>query len=254
MPTVSDVFHKLCEWAPLDLQMDFDNSGFLVGRGDLELDRVLLALDITLPVIEEARDLGARLIVSHHPVIFQSLRQLRDELPANKALLLAENGIAAVCMHTNLDLAEGGVNDVLIRLLGAEPESALDASGCGRIGTLPEALPLPDFLRICRDRLGSAGLRYVDAGRPVHRLAVMGGSGGDALRDAAAMGCDTFVTADLKYHVLLEAAELGVNLIDADHFCTENPVMSVLAQRLREAFPQTEFLLSRRHRQVVSFF
>ena len=94
----------------------------------------------------------------------------------------------------------------------------------------------------------------MDAGRPVHRLAVMGGSGGDALRDAAAMGCDTFVTADLKYHVLLEAAELGVNLIDADHFCTENPVMSVLAQRLREAFPQTEFLLSRRHRQVVSFF
>ena len=84
-------------------------------------------------------------------------------------------------MHTNLDIAQGGVNDVLIRLLGAEPEAPLDPEGCGRVGTLPEALPLCDFLARCKERLGAEGLRYVDGGRPVRRLAVMGGSGGDAL-------------------------------------------------------------------------
>ncbi len=254
MTTVFDLFHKLCEWAPLDLQLEFDNSGFLVGRGEREVSRVLLSLDITVPVIEEAEAMGAELIISHHPVIFQGLKELRDGGPGNRALLLAEKGISAICMHTNLDIAEGGVNDVLIRLLGAEPEAAVDAYGCGRIGTLPEPLPLPVFLRRCKERLQSAGLRYVDGGRRVHRLAVLGGAGGDELQDAVALGCDTYVTADVKYHVFLDAAELGVNLIDADHFCTEQPVIPVLARRLEEAFPELEFRVSRCHRQTVSFY
>ena len=97
-------------------------------------------------------------------------------------------------------------------------------------------------------------LRYVDAGKPVRRLAVMGGAGGDAMRDALARGCDTYVTADVKYHQFLDAAELGLNLIDADHFCTENPVMPVLAEKLRAAFPELTILLSQRHRQIISAF
>lgn len=254
MNTVQEIFERLCSFAPLDLQMDFDNSGFLIGRGDRSVQRVLVALDITIPVIQEAEELGAQLIISHHPVIFRALNELKPDGPGEKALLLAEKGIAAICMHTNLDIAEGGVNDVLIRLLGAEPEQALDAEDCGRIGVLPDEMPLPAFLARCKERLQANGLRYVDGHRPVHRIAVMGGSGGDALSDAIQKGCDTFVTADVKYHSFLEASERGLNLIDADHFCTENPVIPDLAARLQQVFPSVSFFVSHVHSQVVSFF
>lgn len=254
MPSVQEIFETLSAWAPLELQMDFDNSGFLVGRKEKPVYRALLALDITDEVIDEAVSLGADLIISHHPLIFHPLKSLTGQGPGRKTLLLAENGLAAVCMHTNLDIAEGGVNDVLIRLLGAEPEGPVDAYGCGRVGTLSESMPLEHFLQRCKERLHANGLRYVDAGRPVHRLGVIGGAGGDEFRDALEKGCDTFVTADVKYHVFLEAAEEGVNLIDADHFCTENPVIPVLAQRLRDAFPQVDFTVSSKHRQVISFY
>ena len=245
MPTVQEIFEQLCEYAPLELQMDFDNSGFLVGRGERPVKKALLSLDITLPVIREAEDMGADLIISHHPLIFHALKELRPEGPGEKALLLIEKGIAAICMHTNLDLAQGGVNDVLIRLLGAEPEEALDAVGCGRVGELPVEMPLSDFLARCKDRLRAKGLR---------RIAVMGGSGGDTFRDAMEKGCDTYVTADVKYHDFLDAAELGLNLIDADHFCTENPVIPVLNDRLQAAFPDVQFTVSKAHHQVISFF
>ena len=254
MPSIQEIYERLCLWAPPETQMDFDNSGFLLGHGERAVTRVLLSLDITAPVIEEAAAWGAELIVSHHPLIFHPLRSLHEAGEGGRALRLAEKGIAAICMHTNLDIAQGGVNDVLIRLLGAEPEAALDPEGCGRVGTLPEAMPLCDFLARCKKRLGAEGLRYVDGGRPVRRLAVMGGSGGSALGCAVAMGCDSYVTADVKHDVFLEAAELGVSLIDAGHFCTENPVIPALCARLREAFPDVDFRVSQRHTQTPHFF
>ena len=254
MPTVQEIFEAIAKWAPTELQMDFDNSGFLLGHGDRPVRKVLLALDITLPVIQEAEDLGAELIVSHHPLIFRPLKSLTDYGSGRKALALAEKGIAAICMHTNLDIAEDGVNDVLIRLLGAEPEGALDAEGCGRVGTLPQPMELADFLALCRESLHVNGLRYVDGGKPVHRIAVMGGSGGDEFPAALEKGCDTYVTADVKYHSFLDAAEAGLNLIDADHFCTENPVIPDLAGRLQESFPALECLVSRVHGPIISFF
>lgn len=114
-------------------------------------------------------------------------------------------------------------------------------------------MELEDFLVFCRKRLNSNGLRYVDGGRKVKRLAVMGGAGADAIHDAIAKGCDTYVTADIKYHQFLEAKELGLNLIDADHFCTEAPVMPVMAEKLRAAFPELDVRVSSVHSQVISF-
>ena len=168
-------------------------------------------------------------------------------------LRMAEHRIAAVCMHTNLDIADGGVNDVLIRLLGAECEGPLDAEGCGRIGTLAAPLSMACVLQRCKTLLNVSGLRFHDAGREVSRIAVMGGAGGDALFDAAEKGCDTYVTADIKYHQFLDAARLRINLIDADHFCTENPVMPVLANKLCAAFPDVQFSVSVRHHAMISF-
>ena len=107
--------------------------------------------------------------------------------------------------------------------------------------------------RLPADCAGIYTLRYYDSGRQVSKLAVMGGSGGDSLETAYRLGCDTYLTADIKYHQFLEAQELGINLIDGDHFCTENLVIPVLAQRLRAAFPETKFTISKRHHQVIRF-
>lgn len=253
MATVRELFDYLCTLAPLELQEDFDNAGLLLGRGSAEVERALLALDITDEVVSEAIGRKAQLILSHHPVIFGGLKAVTDENGGEKLLRMAENGIAAICMHTNLDIAKGGVNDVLLKLLGAAGDESLDGSGCGRVGLLEKPIPLEDFLRLCKERLHTRGLRYFSAGKDVYRLAVMGGSGGGALAEAAGKGCDTYVTADIKYHQFLEAKELGINLIDADHFCTENPVIPVLAGKLRRSFPETEFIVSACHGQTVLF-
>lgn len=249
MKTVNDILTCLNDFAPLELQLGFDNSGFQLGRLSAPVERALLALDVTAAVVDEAIKLGAQLIISHHPLIFTPVKSVTDELH----LRLAENHIAVISMHTNLDIAEGGVNDVLIELVGAKCEGFFDEDNCGRVGVLPEAVELRDFLAHCKTALATNGLRYFDAHRPVHRVAVMGGSGGDFIADAAAKGCDTYLTADIKYHQFLLAEELNINLIDGDHFCTENPMIPVLAARLRAAMPDVEFLTSKMHKQTAQF-
>lgn len=254
MTKVSEIFGYLCELAPLELQMSFDNAGLLLGRSGAEVSRVLLSLDVTTDVIREAVDKKAELIVSHHPLFLEARKTITDGDPdGEKLLLLAENRLAVISMHTNLDIASGGVNDVLLGLFGAIPEGALDADGCGRIGRLPAPAALETFLPFCKDLLHTAGLRYYDAGKPVHRLAVMGGSGGGSIQRAYELGCDTYLTSDIKYHQFLLAKELGINLIDGDHFCTEAPVMKMLAKSLSARFPDLSVLMTEVHGQTARF-
>lgn len=253
MTRVSDIYDNLCRLAPVETQFDFDNAGFLIGRADKTVEKAILSLDITDEVIDEAEELGAQLIVSHHPVIFTSLSSLTDTGSGRKALKMAEKGIAAICMHTNLDIAKGGVNDVLLALMGAKELDILDEDGCGRVGELEKEIPLKDFLVCCKAALNAKGLRYYDSGRPVKKLAVMGGSGSSAIEIAFKKGCDTYLTADINYHKFQQAQELGINLIDGDHFYTENPIIPVLADRLSKAFPQVEFIVSKKHHAIIDF-
>lgn len=252
MTKVSDVYDYLRGIAPLELQMDFDNAGIQVGSLEQEVGKILVALDITNAVIDEALALGAQLIVSHHPLIFGGLNNVTAEGKGAKTLRLARAGISAISMHTNLDIAQGGVNDVLIELLGANSEQGLDADNCGRVGELPEPMEFMAFAKMCREKLNVQGLRYYNAGRPVKRLAVMGGAGGSEVQAAFDKGCDTYVTADVSYHQFQLADELKINLIDADHFCTENPIVPVLARRLDERFPAVEVTVSKVHHQIAS--
>lgn len=249
MTTNNDIFEFLCSVAPLELQMDFDNSGFQAGRKDMPVQKVLLSLDITDEVINEAAEMGASLLISHHPVIFTPLRSVTD----TKLLRIIENGMSLISMHTNLDIVSGGVNDVLAAKFRLSDIQALGDDGCGRTGTLKDACSMTEFLEKCKMELDTQHLRYYDAGRKVEHLAVLGGSGGDHLEAAHQRGCDTFLTADIKYHQFLMAKEIGVNLIDGDHFCTENLIIPVLAERLGERFPDTVFAVSSRHVQTASF-
>ena len=254
MPTVQEIFELLNEKAPVSGKMDFDNVGLLVGHRGAPVSRVVVALDITDEVIDEAMSLGAELIVSHHPLFFQ-LKAVTDVgWEGQRALALAENRVAAICMHTNLDAAQGGVNDALMETLGGAVTGVLEPdTGIGRVGTLPGPMAFPAFLERVKLALHGNGLRYHDAGRPVERLAVCGGSGGGELALAAAAGCDTYVTADIKYNQFLEAKHLGINLVDADHFCTENVVVPVLARWLAEAFPGLDVRVCQVHGQTAQF-
>lgn len=262
MNTVLEVYNLLQKKAPFELQMNFDNSGFLVGRGERYINRILVALDITEPVIEEAINCGAQLIVAHHPVIWGGAKSVTDQTPTGrKLLLMAEHGIAAICAHTNLDAVEDGVNDALAVKLGLADIGQLHQGGVddqsrpygiGRIGTVPEQ-SLYDFALSVKHLLGSNGIRLVDGGKPVCTVAVGGGSCGNMLHDAIAQGCDTFVTADVKYDVFLDAKALGINLIDAGHYPTENVVCPVLQNWLREAFPELDVLISTCHKEVFSY-
>ena len=261
MATVKDIYNIVDEFAPFSMQMNFDNAGLLVGDENAPVERVLLSLDITLPVIEEAERLDAQLILSHHPVIFHPVKSLRVGDPtADKLIALVRNEIAAICAHTNLDVAAGGVNDALAEKIGLKnievfQSDGVDSTGrpygLGRIGVAEDSFTLIEFAEKVKDSLGSNGLRYVDGGMEVHRVAVGGGSCGSELYDAFRKGCDTFVTADLKYDHFLDAKALGLNLIDAGHFPTENVVLPVLERLLRERCPEVEVLTSQSHRKEV---
>lgn len=245
MVLVNDVLDYLWSVAPEACKESWDNVGLLVGRKNAPVTKVLVALDITFPVIGEAKQLGAELIVSHHPLIWDTHKHVTDTvLQQDKVMTLVENRQAAICMHTNLDKAVDGVDDTLCEILGLEPERHLGADGIGHVSELPEPLALADFLALVQQRLGANGLRYFDAERPVQRVATGCGSCGEYLLDAYQAGCDTFVTGDLKYSAFLDAQGYGMNLIDAGHFATENPIVQKLAGKLQEAFPQLEIFVS----------
>ena len=261
--TVGDIHKFLASLAPEELQASFDNSGFLVGERAHPVRRVLVSLDITLPVAEEAVARGAELVVSHHPVIFNPIRRVTDESTAGKILLaLIQNEVAAICMHTSLDAVQNGVNDVLAEAAGLKGvaqlhEDGLDSFGrpygIGRVGELGEPTDFETYAAWLMAALGCGGLRCYDAGKPVRRVAVGSGSCGSMLGDAVRAGCDTFVTADVKYDVFLEALSRGLNLIDAGHFPTEQPVMPRIADALRRRFPSLCVEMTAVHREIIRY-
>ena len=241
--TVQTVLDYLWTLAPITYKESWDNVGFLAGRKDAPVTRVLVALDATAAVAEEAAELGCELVVTHHPLIFHAPKHVTDADPMTGTLLsFLEKGVAVISMHTNLDCAPGGVNDVLAERLGLHNVEVLEdgeTAGLLRAGD-SEPMELPAFAAFVKQRLSCPGLRYADGGRAVRRVAVGGGGCSEFMELAAAAGCDTFVTADVKYHAFQEAQTRGLNLIDAGHFETENPVCAVLIEKLAARFPELE--------------
>ena len=264
MATVADILAFVENIAPASMKMSWDNVGLLCGRKEKEVKKVLVALDPFRSVIEEAIDIGADCIVTHHPLIFRNgLMAVNEDTEAGCCVLtLIEHGIAAINAHTNLDVAAEGVNEVLARTLGLNDIAVINPEGedaqgrpygllrCGTVGEIT----LKAFLTGVKEKLDCDGLRYVDSGKPVRKIAVGGGSCAGEMMEAVNAGCDTFVTADVKYNQFREAYELGLNLIDAGHFHTENPAMPVIARKLQEAFPEIQIIFSENHRDCMNFF
>ena len=264
MAKVCDILDYYDEIAPYYMKMDFDNVGHLVGFHQMEVNKALVALDITDEVIQEAIEMEAQLILSHHPLIFHPLQRVTDDDTKGKKIIqLIRHGISAICLHTNMDAANGGVNDCLMDALGAKVTGLLNPHGqhpngspygISRVGRLSDPIPLVSFLSRTKEVLGCSGIRYVDGGKPVEYIACCGGAGGGDMLKAYQAGCDTYVTADLKYDHFLEAKELGLNLVDADHFCTENVVIPYLMSTLSNRFPEIEAFVSSVHHQIIQFF
>lgn len=238
--TVGEIYDFINEIAPFSLQQSYDNSGICAGSRDMPVSRVLTSLDITGAVADEAAEKGCELVLSHHPVIFRPLRVLSPENPAVK---LAVRGIAALCMHTSYDSAEGGMNDLLAAKLGFSVAEVLDmdeGKPMGYVCTAGRSYTARELAEHCKAVLGCKVVRYTECEGSTDRIGVCSGSGGSCLGAAAAKGCGALITGDVKHSDMVAAKDSGFCLIDAGHFSTEDIFHEDIARRLKERFPGLE--------------
>ncbi len=242
MSKVIDFYNFIDSIAPFETQESWDNSGFLVGDGAKEVKKVILALDATEKVLNEAAEKGADLIITHHPVIFGALKELH---PKNIAFLAAEKGIAIISAHTCLDIADGGVNDCLAAALDLKNVAKVDdGEGLMRIGELENELSCEEFVKHVAEKLNVGGIKYTPTDKKIRKVAVCGGSSGDLYSFAIKAGADAFVTANIKHNLWIEMRREDFCVLDAGHFCTENTVIEPLAKKLSEKFDDAEIIVS----------
>ncbi len=235
--TVRELYRYLDEKIPRALSCAWDNDGLMCcPEPTREVRRVLVTLDVTSAAVKHAIDGGYDVIVSHHPMIFKGLRAINDEnYIADKAMTLIRAGVAVMSFHTRLDAVAGGVNDTLAALLGLCDVAPFGEETIGRIGTTDKSETLADFAARVKSTLGAPAVAVADAGKPVRRVAVLGGAGGDDVAAALEAGADTYVSGTLGYHDLVDAPENGMNLVAAGHYYTEAPVCDVLRTWICEA-------------------
>lgn len=257
MITVRQVYEAMQAIAPLELAESWDNPGLLVDCGG-QMHRVLAALDITPEVVAEAAAKQCEMIVSHHPVIFDPLKRLG---PQDVPFQLVRAGISAICMHTNLDAAAGGVNEVLAGIFGMQDPEPF-AEGCGRVGSI-EPITVPQLACKAQQELAArcnapdvgpaVQVKFADTGKPVRRLAVISGAGGSLFEEALAVGADCLLTGEANHHHACDAKRLGLSLIAAGHYATEFPVTAAVAEKLRAALPGVEVLVSTANKDPYTY-
>ena len=249
--TVNDILQAMDILAPFRLTMDFDNTGLLVGDPNAEVTSVLLALDCTDDVIEEAKEKKANLIITHHPVIFHVIKNVRAD---SIVYQLIRNNMHVISAHTNLDIAEGGVNDCLAQHIGLSELRGLTATdeehSLGRVGMLFESCSAAELAQNVKEALGGVAVRYTDGCKAIKTVAVCGGAGDSELASAIACGAEALVTGEVAHHIFIEAAHRGLTLIEAGHFHTEDVVLDSVCERLMKQFPEIPF--SVHHKGVVN--
>jgi dinuclear metal center YbgI/SA1388 family protein len=233
-PTVKDIYDFINDLAPFEKQCEWDNSGLIVGNPNQTATRIGVVLDITSDAVEYAIKNKIDLIISHHPVIFRAIKSILADDPV---YALARNGISAICAHTSLDIAKGGVNDALADALGFGNATPLSDSGETEMIRICETdeTTADSLAKLVAEKLATC-VAVADGSKPVRKIALCGGAGGSFIHDVAAAGCDAFITGEAKHHEFLEAKALGVTLISAGHFETENPVVAALTNKIEENF------------------
>ena len=252
MSTVTHIYDAIDRLAPFWLTMDFDNTGILVGDRNREIACALLALDCTPAVVEQARQLGAQLIITHHPVIFHPLKRVNEDAVVYQ---LIRSDIAVISVHTNLDIAQGGVNDALASAIGLRDCRGLEllneqtGAWLGRVGTLPEPLSPEAFAAHVKSRLHAVSVKFAATPRAIHTVALCSGSGADCLDAAISAGADALLTSEVKQHEYLAATAAGISIFDAGHFDTEDIVIEPLRDYLAKEIPDVHFFTT--HRSAI---
>ena len=230
---IAEILNRL---APRQLAEDWDNVGLLVGSFSAPVEKIFVCLDVTDETIKNAVNFGANLIVVHHPVIFRAVKNFRTDLPlGNKLETLIKNDVSVFAAHTNLDSAEGGVNDVLAEKLGLiDVKTFDDELSLGRIGYLTKKMSAVEFAEHVAKVLNVDAVRLIDAGNfEIEKVGICGGAGSEFISKAKFLGAQAFVTGDVKYHEAQNAADIKIHVVDAGHFATEFPIVHSLAEKLR---------------------
>lgn len=228
--TVGDIYNVIDAFAPFETAQPWDNVGLLVGRMDSPVDTILTALDATVEVIREARDLGAQLLVTHHPVMFSPIRRL-DEAEPEAALLgeMIRAGLSMIAAHTNLDIADGGVNDTLAEQVQWRV-TAREGFLC--MGALDVPTQLERLRLEVSQALGAQVTSYGAPDRRMARFAICCGAGGSEVAGAAVLGADVLLTGEIKHDQALEAMARGLCVLAAGHRATEICAADLLAKHL----------------------
>jgi len=262
MEKVSEIVRCITDLAPLEWQESWDNAGLLLGDANMLVDKALIALDVTEPVIDEAIDKGFHLVISHHPLIFKPLKHLLPENTVERVVIKAiKNDIAVACMHTNLDNCSLGVSYHLAKRLGLcdlhvlEPVDKFDVEvGGGMIGSLEKEMDEREFLAMVKKTLNAKALRHSDfLNKKVKKVAVCGGSGFFMLNHAKHCNADAYITADVKYHDFFDA-DGKLLLVDAGHFETEQFTKELIADVISKKFTNFAASISEVKTNSINYF
>lgn len=252
MYKVKDITEVIERLAPVELAEKWDNPGLMVGDFEQRVSTVFVCLDVTSENVRRAISEGADMIVSHHPLIFTPIKRVvEDDVTGSIICELVRNNISVYSAHTNLDHADGGMNDVLADKFGLEDvrrfteDECLGADGIGRIGRLETPMELADFVDFVKNVLGCRSIRSVgEPSENISTVALCTGAGGDGIETAFRAGADVYVTSDIRHHEAQLAYELGINLVDAGHFETENTICEFLTEYLEDNLPALNVIAS----------
>ncbi|WP_423237129.1 Nif3-like dinuclear metal center hexameric protein [Clostridium vincentii] len=260
---VRDIIREMEILAPPFLQESYDNVGLMVGTEEKKVEKILLALDCTKDVIEEAKENNVDLIITHHPLIFRKpSRIISEDLQGWKIIELIKNDISIYSSHTNLDAAKGGINEELVKSLGFKNSKLIDnknikgyeEAGIGRIVELEEEILVEDLINLVKEKLLIKSLRAVVADKGIKKIAFINGSGQDFFAKALDLGADCIITGDTTYHFALDYKEMGVTIIDAGHFSTEWIMFLKVMKKIEELFKDIEFIHSKVNKDPYIFF
>lgn len=237
--TVNDILKYLDSLFPIDTACDFDNVGLLVGNIEKEVKKVLIALDCSQKTVENAVNSGCELIITHHPIIFEPLKTVLEN---SVAYSLVKNEISVISMHTNLDIADKGVNSRLCEVLEIQnTEKVIASDGFTLKGGSISAISAQEFAKHIKSKLNTT-VKYIDCKKQISKVLVCSGSGGDFVKDAVNLGFDALVTSEVKHHQFLFAKDNNIAVFDAGHFETEDIIVEPLKLMLANKFPNIQFI------------
>ena len=238
---VRDIIQVIESFAPLSIQEKWDNSGLCIGSQDAEVTSVLLGLDCTPELVDEAIECGADMIVTHHPLIFSGLKKINSEDPVGEAVMKAiRAGIAVYAAHTNADKVIEGVSGAMAARLSLTDVEVLDedgeGTGLGAVGNLPEPMDASEAIAYVKERFG---LKVMKTSRPltekISRVALCGGSGGSLIGAALRSGAQLYISGDISYHNFFTPK--GFMLMDIGHYESEKEIVDILFSLIKKNFP-----------------